>query len=152
MAQLIGRNEGVEYVKKMVHQRESVGMEYPSDTNMRGSSNRHHHAEGDMVEADKDRSQKHSFGDMVNTVENAFHADGDMVSSNNKKARGGMMRQRHADGDMVMPVQAPNMVRPNNLQNMASSVGQTMRNSAAQGMHNPIRPTSTVMDSNPRQI
>lgn len=48
MAQLVGTNEGVNYIKKMVHQRESTGMEYPSGTNMRGDC-REHHASGDMV-------------------------------------------------------------------------------------------------------
>ena len=74
--ELVGKNEGISYVKSMVHQRAATGMEYPSDTNMRGNSKqcREYHAAGDMVgKAD---------GDMVGK------ADGDMV----KKAMGGMMR------------------------------------------------------------
>ncbi len=71
--ELVGKNEGIAYVKGMVNQRESTGMQYPSDTNMRGGSRREHHASGDMVgKAD---------GDMVK------EADGDMV----KKAMGGQM-------------------------------------------------------------
>ena len=61
MSQLVGRNEGVEYVKGMVRQSESTGMEYPKDSNMRGGAkaggnrgenDRHHHATGDMVQDD----------------------------------------------------------------------------------------------------
>ena len=70
---LVGKNEGISYVQGMPRQSESRGMQYPSDTNMRGGSRREHHAAGDMVgKAD---------GDMVKK------ADGDMV----KKAMGGQI-------------------------------------------------------------
>lgn len=48
MTQLVGTNEGVAYVKKMVNQTSAGKMEYPSGTNMRGDT-REHHASGDMV-------------------------------------------------------------------------------------------------------
>jgi hypothetical protein len=66
--ELVGKNEGISYVKGMVHQRESTGMQYPSDTNMRGGSRSHreHHAEGDMVgKADGDLVKKAMGGQML---------------------------------------------------------------------------------------
>jgi hypothetical protein len=73
--ELVGRNEGIAFIKNSVGQRSSEGMQFPNDTNSRGASKLHreHHADGDVVgKAD---------GDMVKK------ADGDLV----KKAMGGPM-------------------------------------------------------------
>ena len=90
MAQLVGRNKGVEYIKNMPHQRDSYGMEYPTDTNMRGGAK----AGGNRGENDI-RRECHAEGDMIGRERGMGHAEGDMV----EKKRGGMMR--HAQGDMV---------------------------------------------------
>ena len=76
MTQLVGRNEGVEYVRGMVHQRESTGMEYPSDSNSRGNA----------------KAVSNSENKSGNNYQR--HAAGDVVEDEDKKAMGGMMGGR----------------------------------------------------------
>jgi len=106
MAQLIGKNEGVDYVRGMVHQRASHTMEYPSDTNMRGGAKaagrrsegeRHHHATGGAVEAE---IEKKRHGGMMHEK----HAAGESVGEEPTGAamkRGGMRRCHKAMGGMM---------------------------------------------------
>ena len=70
MTQIVGRNEAIAYVDGMARQRDSEGMEYPTNTNMRGGArpggsrgenDRERHAAGDVVGKDEER-EAHAMG------------------------------------------------------------------------------------------
>jgi len=135
MAQLIGKNEGVDYVRGMVHQRPSHTMEYPSETNIRGNAKaagrrsegeRHHHATGGAVEAE---IEKKRHGGMMHHERHERHADGASVGEESAMKRGGMRRCHKAMGGM-MPGGVHDDVMLSQRQPMASAVSPMKRGGA----------------------
>lgn len=71
MTQILGKNEAIDYVNGMARQRDSEGMEFPTNTNMRGGARaggsrgendvRERHAAGDVVGEDN-KPEPHSMG------------------------------------------------------------------------------------------
>ncbi len=71
MTQILGKNEAIDYVNGMARQRDSEGMEFPTNTNMRGGARaggsrgendvRERHAAGDVVGED-DKPEAHAMG------------------------------------------------------------------------------------------
>jgi hypothetical protein len=69
---LVGKNEGISYIEGMPRQSESRGMQYPSDTNMRGGSHREHHAAGDVVGKSEGEMVKKAMGGQMGPRSNAM--------------------------------------------------------------------------------
>jgi hypothetical protein len=103
MTQIVGRNEAIAYVDGMARQRDSEGMEYPTNTNMRGGAraggsrgenDRERHAAGDAVGADDER-EAHAMGMDVGRFiprDNVMRSADNVMRSAMK--RGGMMDKK----------------------------------------------------------
>lgn len=105
MAQLVGKNEAVDYINGMNRQRPSEGMEYPTNTNMRGGArpgghrgenDREHHAGGESVgQDDVMEREPHNMGMGVgNMSRRMMPRDNAMPQNNVMMKKGGMMHEK----------------------------------------------------------
>lgn len=112
MTELVGRSAEIAYVRNMPNQRPSHGMEYPTNTNMRGGAHaagRERHAAGDMVGGISDdvRAQANNMRDMAQDAARQRYATGgsvgdvrdNILAQNNSMMR--TARQAHAMGGAV---------------------------------------------------
>ncbi len=141
MATLIGKNEGIEYVHRMVNQRSSGQLDYPSETNIRGNAKPGHRDENSHVAHLVSHGPDHTFISRGARKGREHHAKGDVVGggahdnammgpSSEAHRRGGDVgrkRSCHADGDMVQGQPSPVIGQGKPIQPVAMKHGGSMK-------------------------